>query len=277
MVRRFSELDVFAQEPYRGNPLVVVHDAEGIAEEQLQAFAAWTNISETAFLLPPRSVDADYRVRIFTPTRELPFAGHPTLGSCRAWLEAGGIPRDEERVVQDCEIGLVEVRSGPAGLLSFAAPPLLRSGPVDDQLLEQVESALGLPRAAVVDASWVDNGPGWLGLQLASSADLASVAVPELDLAVGVVGLCPPGSRFAYELRAFIPEGARVVEDPVTGSLHASIAQWLIGRGVVSPPYVAAQGASLGRAGEVSVDVDDDGSLWVGGVTTVRITGSVDL
>ena len=277
MQRRFSEVDVFSSEPYRGNPLVVVHDAEGIVDEELQAFAAWAAVSETTFLLAPTRPEADYRVRIFAPSRELPFAGHPTLGSCRAWLEAGGQPADERRIVQECSVGLVVVRPGLAGGLAFAAPPLLRSGAVDDVTLDEALRQLGIDRASVVDSAWIDNGPGWLGLQVGSTAELAALRIPAAEPSIGVVALCPPGSAYAYELRAFFADGTTVVEDPVTGSLHASMAQWLTARGLVRPPYLAAQGASLGRAGEVLIELDADGSLWVGGLATVRISGQLEL
>ena len=275
-MRRFDQLDVFTAEALRGNPLAVVHDATGLDDARMAAFARWTNLSETTFLLPPTDAAADYRVRIFTPGGELPFAGHPTLGSCHAWLAAGGRPRQDGRVLQQCGVGLVTVRRDGARL-AFAAPPLRRSGPLDEPLLAQIAMALRLPRAALLDHQWVDNGPGWCAVKLATAAVVRAlrpdwVALGELKL--GVVGAHAPGAEAQFELRAFI--GGGMFEDPVTGSLNASVAQWLIGSGQAPERYLAAQGHALGRAGRVFIERDGD-TVWVGGEVAECIAGEVDL
>lgn len=274
--RAFMQVDVFTDRACLGNPVAVVLDAEGLDDESMAAFARWTNLSETTFVLPPDRPDADYRLRIFTPGGELPFAGHPTLGSCRAWLEAGGRPRGDQ-VVQSCAIGLVAIRRDGARL-AFAAPPLRRTGPVDEPTLATIARALRLPRAELIDHHWVDNGPGWVAVRLASAdavlglnPDFASMA----GLKLGVVGFHPPGSPAAYEVRAFVPE-LGVPEDPVTGSLNAGLAQWLIGSGVLPAPYQASQGTAMGRAGRVWID-EAGGDIWVGGDTVVCIEGQVRL
>ena len=273
----FSQLDVFTTVPLRGNPLAVVHDAQGLSDAQMADFARWTNLSETTFLLPPGGADADYRVRIFTPGGELPFAGHPTLGSCHAWLAAGGQPRQLGIVVQECGVGLVRVRRDGARL-AFAAPPLRRSGPADAATRAHVLAALRLPDAALLRLQWTDNGPGWLAAQLADAASVLALKpdfVAMAGLKLGVVGAHPPGSECAFEVRAFVPS-LGVPEDPVTGSLNAGLAQWLIGAGLAPPHYIAAQGAALGRAGRVYVDqVGDD--IWIGGAVTPVVSGSVTL
>lgn len=270
-MRRFEQVDVFSEEACLGNPVAVVHAADGLDTEAMQRFAAWTNLSETTFLLAPTTSDADYRVRIFTPERELPFAGHPTLGSCHAWLD--GDQRD--RVVQECGSGLVEVRRID-GRLAFAAPPLLRSGPVDEPLVAEIADALGIERSEVLAAAWLDNGPGWLGLQLASADAVLAVpvALPPSHGDIGLIGLHPPGAPEAVELRAFFGTAAQAFEDPVTGSLNASAAEWLLERGVLRPPYIARQGTAMGRAGRVHVS-EADGAVWVGGATTTVVSGTV--
>ena len=279
--RRFTQLDVFTATALRGNPLAVVHDAQGLSDAQMADFARWTNLSETTFLLPPNDPAADYRVRIFTPGGELPFAGHPTLGSCHAWLAAGGQPRDPAVVVQACGVGLVRVRRAGAAhptRLAFAAPPLRRSGPADAALRAQVAAALRLPVADVLQLQWIDNGPGWIGALLAS-ADTVLALKPDFiamqGLKLGVIGPHAPGAECQFEVRAFVPSMG-VPEDPVTGSLNAGLAQWLIGAGLAPDHYLAAQGAALGRAGRVHVDrVGDD--IWIGGDVTEVVAGSVRL
>lgn len=278
---RFSQVDVFTDTLTLGNPVAVVHDADGVDDGTLAAFARWTNLSETTFLLPPTRPDADYRVRIFTTSRELPFAGHPTLGSARAWLEAGGVPHDPDVVVQECGVGLVPVRRD-GERLAFAAPPLRRGGPVDVGDVEPVVETLGIDPASVVGARWCDNGPGWLGLLLPDAAAVLAVDGARSGLLglrgahdkVGVVGLHPAGSDVALEVRAFFPGG--VGEDPVTGSLNAAVGQWLVADGTLPTSYVAAQGTALGRRGRVHVDHDGT-DLWVGGHTVVGVTGEVAL
>ncbi|NDK89296.1 PhzF family phenazine biosynthesis protein [Gordonia desulfuricans] len=285
MSRRFAQVDVFVSGPVTGNPVAVVLDAEGLTGEQMAAFARWTNLSETTFVLPPTDPSADYRLRIFTPTPagvdgELPFAGHPTLGSAHAWLAAGGLPRGEV-IVQECGIGLVEIRRD-ADRLAFAAPGLRRSGPIADDDLTRVREALGLDAGHVLGAAWVDNGPPWMGLRLDSAARVLGVRPDYAALGardVGLIGAYDEGSRpgtdVGFEVRAFAP-GVAVPEDPVTGSLNAGLAVWLRGEGVLPPSYVVSQGTVLGRAGRVYVD-DDGDHIWVGGRSATVIDGSVAL
>ncbi len=275
MLRPFRQVDVFTSMPYRGNPVAVVHDAEGIADDDLRRFAQWTNLSETTFLLPPTTPDADYRVRIYTPAAELPFAGHPTLGTCHAWLEAGGVPRDPALIVQECPAGLIRIRRSTGGSLAFAAPPLLRSGPVDDADIDHIADVLRLPRAAIVDAQWADNGPGWVAVLVSSAAEVLAIEPGFVDLDLGVVGPHAAGSEAAFEVRAFFPLNGATVEDPVTGSLNASVAEWLIRSGRATAPWIAAQGTALGRAGRVQISQDPDGTIWVGGGTVTCIRGEV--
>jgi PhzF family phenazine biosynthesis protein len=273
----FQQVDVFTTQPLRGNPLAVVVGADALTEAQMAAFANWTNLSETTFLLRPRAAGADYRVRIFTPRQELPFAGHPTLGSCHVWFASGGVSHGND-VVQECEIGLVRVRRG-AGRLAFEAPKLLREGPVDPETLLQVRKGLGLEADAIVAASWADNGPGWLAVLLRSREAVLAVRPDYVALAglrVGVVGPWDrdkDGADAQFEVRAFT---AGAYEDPVTGSLNASIAQWLIGAGIAPPSYVASQGTALGRAGRVYVE-RAGAEIWVGGAVTTCIAGTVAL
>ncbi|ALG83917.1 PhzF family phenazine biosynthesis protein [Gordonia phthalatica] len=282
MIYDFSQMDVFTVEPMRGNPVAVVHGADGLTDEQMAAFARWTNLSETTFLLEPVDPAADYRLRIFTPGGELPFAGHPTLGSARAWLDAGGVPTGEN-LIQECGIGLVTIRrETDTGRLAFAAPPLLRSGPVDEETMARVRGALGLDADDVRDANWVCNGPQWLGVLLADGqrvldATLDFAALGELE--VGLIGPWNPEQAAArgadYEVRAFVPE-LGVPEDPVTGSLNAGFAVWLRAAGIVPASYVVAQGTALQRDGRVHV-VDDGEHIWVGGSAIAVVSGTVDL
>jgi PhzF family phenazine biosynthesis protein len=276
MSRQFAQVDVFTTTPYRGNPVAVVLDGEGLETEEMQRFAHWTNLSETTFVLPPSVPDADYRVRIFTPTAELPFAGHPTLGTCHAWLAGDHTRSGADVVVQQCAAGLVPVRRTADGL-AFAAPPLLRSGPVEEPLVEHIASVLRIDRAEILDAEWADNGPGWVAVLLASAEAVLALRPGFVDLDLGVVGPHPPGSPHAVEVRAFFPKEGATVEDPVTGSLNASLAQWLLRTGRVSAPYVASQGTALGRAGRVHVSSDPDGTIWVGGGTVTCVRGQVEL
>jgi PhzF family phenazine biosynthesis protein len=277
--RQFRQVDVFTDTPYLGNPVAVVLGADGLSAEQMQLVARWTNLSETAFVLAPRAAGADYRVRIFTPARELPFAGHPTLGTCHAWLEAGGRPADPGAVAQECEAGLIMVRCGPAGDagLAFAAPPLVRSGPVEEAVVERVARTLSIARSDITDIAWADNGPGWIAVLLASAEAVLAIQRPvTVDLDIGVTGLYPAGSPEAIEVRAFSPK-ITSIEDPVTGSLNASIGQWLLTSGRVTAPYVASQGTAMGRRGRVHVSRDADGQVWVGGGTVTCVSGTVIL
>ena len=290
--RPFKQVDVFTAAAYRGNPLAVVLDGDGLDDEAMQRFARWTNLSETTFLLPPTHPDADYRVRIFTPGGELPFAGHPTLGSCHAWLQAGSKPKQNDVVVQECGVGLVRIRRDGARL-AFAAPPLKRSGP-SPALLAQVTAALGLQAQQVIASQLLDNGPAWLALLLESPQTVLGLrpdhaALKTLGLKVGVAAKYPaqvsatPASP-SLEVRAFAaPIG--IEEDPVTGSLNASLAQWLMAEGHMPATYLAAQGTCLDRAGRVHIEQEAShpaGStgqrpLWVGGESVTCITGKVTL
>jgi PhzF family phenazine biosynthesis protein len=276
MERPFCQVDVFTEEPYLGNPVAVVVDAKGLDTGDMQRFARWTNLSETTFVLPPQAAGADYRVRIFTPSQELPFAGHPTLGTCHAWLTHGGTPHRDDTVVQECDAGLIELRRD-GGTLAFAAPPLLRSGPVDEQTLAHLVDVLGIEGSAVVDAQWVDNGPGWVAVLLASADAVLAVSPGVSDLDIGVVGPYPPGSPEAFEVRAFTPALGGFGEDPVTGSLNASLAGWLLDSGRATAPYVASQGTAMGRRGRVHISRDDQGTIWVGGGTITCLRGTADL
>jgi PhzF family phenazine biosynthesis protein len=274
-MRPFTQVDVFTAEFCFGNPVAVVHEADGLSDNDMAAFANWTNLSETTFLLPPTAPGADYRLRIFTASRELPFAGHPTLGSARAWLAAGGRPAGAA-IVQECGAGLVTVRID-GDRLAFAAPPLLRSGPLTDSERARLTAALRVDPARVVAGAWVDNGPGWAGLLLAGADDVLSTEPDAAALSAfgnaGVIGPHPADGPADFEVRAFAVFGG-VFEDPVTGSLNAGLGQWLIGEGLAPTSYLAAQGTRLGRRGRVSVE-SIDGQVWVGGDTVVGVTGSV--
>lgn len=275
-MHRFRQVDVFSSEPLLGNPVAVVHDADDLADEQMAAFARWTNLSETTFLLRPTDPAADYRLRIFTPGGELPFAGHPTLGSAHAWLEDGGVPASAGTLVQECGAGLVRLRRGAA--LAFAAPPLVRSGPADVAVVDRIAAGLRVPAAEILAAEWVDNGPGWVAARL-RDADAVLGLRPDFaamgELNVGVVGAYPVGGDADVEIRAFCPSLA-VPEDPVTGSLNAGIAQWLIGTGELPDRYTASQGTALGRRGRVHVERDGD-AIWIGGATSTTIRGEVSV
>jgi PhzF family phenazine biosynthesis protein len=274
--RAFAQVDVFTTVACLGNPVAVVLDGAGLATEDMQRFANWTNLSETTFVLPPTTAEADYRVRIFTPAVELPFAGHPTLGTCHAWLTSGRVGRDPEVVVQECGAGLVSVRRVAEGL-AFAAPPLVRSGPVDEALVRRMVDVLGVERAEIVDTQWVDNGPGWVAALLESAEAVLSLRPRAVDFDLGVVGPYPQGSPAAFEVRAFVPANGATVEDPVTGSLNASLAEWLLRTGRATAPYTASQGTALGRAGRVHITRDDTGTIWTGGATVSCVVGHVDL
>jgi PhzF family phenazine biosynthesis protein len=274
-MRRFSQVDVFSAEPLLGNPVAVVHGADGVSDDAMGRFARWTNLSETTFLLEPTDPAADYRLRIWTPGGELPFAGHPTLGSAHAWLEVGGVPAADGAVVQECGLGLVRLRRGAR--LAFAAPPLLRDEPVDDDDRAGILRALRLGPDDIVDARWIDNGPGWVGVLLADAQAVLALD-PDWaafgDLEIGVVGPYPAGGEVAVEVRAFCP-GHGLTEDPVTGSLNAGLAQWLAGDRLPTS-YVASQGTALGRRGRVHVSVEA-GTVWIGGDTLTTVAGQVAL
>jgi PhzF family phenazine biosynthesis protein len=269
------QIDVFGKSRFFGNPVAVVLGGEVLGAALMQRFARWTNLSETTFVLPPSDLEADYRVRIFTPALELPFAGHPTLGTCHVWLEAGGEARDPTEVVQECGAGLVRIRRNE-DRLAFAAPPLTRSGPASEEA-GRVAAALGIDRFELLAVEWVDNGPGWICALLESAERVLELEPRDVDFDLGVVGFYPGGSEAAIEVRAFFPVNGVAAEDPVTGSLNAGIAQWLIGSGRLQAPYVASQGGAIGRDGRIYVDQDEDGTIWVGGRCETVIAGTVEL
>lgn len=293
-LRPFAQVDVFTARPYLGNPLAVVLDGSDLDADAMQRFTDWTHLSEATFLLPPTHPDADYRLRIFCPGRELPFAGHPTLGSCHAWLEAGGRPRDPALVVQECGVGLVRIGRSPEGArLSFAAPPLKRSGPLEEQEVRLIARGLGIARSDIVAHAWCDNGPNWRGILLSSAEQVLALRpdgalLAGLDVGVvgprgkvGVIGARagttsgPVDEQPAFEVRAFFPGASGLAEDPVTGSLNAALAMWLIGAGMAPAAYVARQGTRLGRDGRVHVRCDATGQIWVGGDSVTCVRGEV--
>lgn len=268
--KRFSQIDVFSGEPFMGNPVAVVHGADDFSDEDMAALACWTNLSETCFLLEPNDPRADYRVRFFSSLREMPFAGHPTLGTCHAWLSAGGVPRDTQ-VMQECAIGLVPVRISDRAL-AFEAPSLVRSGAVDGALVERILIAFGLQRSEVRHAEWVDNGAGWLALMLNDDARLLALKPDLASLHALPIGLIAPSrGDAAYEVRAFVG-GDAMPEDPATGSLNAGIARWLIETGMAPASFTIAQGTALGRKGRIHVQASE-GRIWVGGACVTRVDG----
>jgi PhzF family phenazine biosynthesis protein len=284
--RPFKQVDVFTAVPYLGNPLAVVLDGTGLSTEEMQHFTNWTNLSEATFLLPPTQAGADYKVRIFCPGRELPFAGHPTLGSCHAWLQAGGRPQGEY-VVQECGVGLVKLRRD-GERLAFAAPPLKKSGPLAEDDVALIARGLGVARSDIVAHAWCDNGPNWRGVMLKSAEQVLAVkpdasVLAGLDVGVvgprgkvGVIGSHAPDEAIAFEVRAFFPGNNGMAEDPVTGSLNAALAQWLIGAGLAPSRYVASQGTALGRAGRVFVE-QSGSDIWIGGGSVTCVVGTVTL
>lgn len=274
----FQMVDVFGSDAFSGNPVAVVVANDEIDTAGMQKLARWFNLSETAFLLPPRHSDADYRVRIFSLERELPFAGHPTLGSCHAWLAAGNLPKLPGKIVQECEAGLIAIRRIQTRL-AFAAPPLIRFEPPSAAELNEAQRFLGIQPSEIVDAAWIDNGPGWLGVRLASAERVLSLNPARSwsgRIDIGVVGPHPPGSVEAFEVRAFFNNHlGMIVEDPVTGSLNAAVAQWLFQSGAVDHDYVAAQGRCLERNGRIYVSRDDTGQIWIGGDTRTQVEGTL--
>ena len=286
--RAFKQVDVFTSTRYRGNPLAVVLDGEGLSTQQMQDFTNWTNLSEATFLLPPEHPQADYRVRIFCPGRELVFAGHPTLGSCHVWLEAGGKSKSDE-IVQECGAGLVRIkRSTIAGAerLSFSAPPLRKSGPLPDELVNRIAKGLGLSLADIVAHSWCDNGPNWSAVLLKSAEQVLAIK-PDAAILSGLdVGVVGPNLKHKtqgavleqdhdFEIRAFFPGNNGLTEDPVTGSLNAAVAQWLIGAGLAPKSYIARQGTVIARTGRVFIELDENNNVWVGGQSVTCIDGTV--
>jgi PhzF family phenazine biosynthesis protein len=271
--RPFAQIDVFGNGPSSGNPVAVVLEAEGMTDEEMQRFARWTNLAEATFVLPPTQAGADYRVRIFTPVLELPFAGHPTLGTCHAWLEAGGEAGEE--IVQECDAGLVRIRRD-GDRLAFAAPPTMRSGPASDEDRAKVAEALKVEPDELLAVEWVDNGPGWIAALLASPEQLLQLRPGPLEFDLGAFAFYPPGSEAAIELRAWAPVNGMAAEDPVTGSLNASVGQWLLADGRLTAPYLAHQGTAIQREGRIHVS-EGDGEIWIGGRTETVIAGEVEV
>jgi PhzF family phenazine biosynthesis protein len=284
MQRPLKQVDVFTTVAYKGNPLAVVLDGTGLSTQDMQHFTNWTNLSECTFLLPPTDAKADYKVRIFCPGRELPFAGHPTLGTCHAWLEAGGKPKSEF-VVQECGIGLIRIKRD-GSRLAFAAPKLLKSGPLDEADVQLIARGLRIERSDIIAHAWCDNGPNWRGVMLRSAEQVLSLKpdasiLAGLDIGVvgprgkvGVVGAQTENNDTQFEVRAFFPGNNGMAEDPVTGSLNAALAQWLIGAGIAPPHYVAAQGTAMSRAGRVHVS-QEGADIWIGGASVTCIDGKV--
>jgi PhzF family phenazine biosynthesis protein len=297
--RRFRQVDVFTTTAYHGNPVAVVLDGDGLTTRQAQQLANWTNLSETTIVLRPTTPAAHYRVRIFTPTGELPFAGHPTLGTCHAWLSAAAdaansgtgtvtaantdtvtaakavtVTVADDVIVQECAAGLIRIRRTDDGL-AFAAPPLLRSGPVEESMLRAIAAGCDIDRADIIDAAWVDNGPGWVAVLLPTVEAVLAVRPGYLGFDLGLVGLYPPGSAEHCEVRAFFPKAGVTAEDPVTGSLQASLAQWLLSTGRLTAPYVASQGTVLGRTGRAHISQDSTGAIWVAGGTVTCVEGEI--
>ncbi|WP_150114333.1 PhzF family phenazine biosynthesis protein [Corynebacterium oculi] len=274
-MRPFAQVDVFSRHPYSGNPVAVILDAQGLSEDQMRAIARWTNLSETTFVLPPTTPEADYRLRIFTPTRELPFAGHPTLGSARAWVELHDV--DKPELMQECSGGLIAVRR-EGDVFSFAAPPTLRSGPLDAEYTERIARAFHIEPAEIVDHQWVDNGPGWAVVRLRNARAVLDLE-PDFSLIpqakVGAIGPYPAGYEHAFEIRAFAP-GVGVPEDPVCGSLNASTAQWLLREGLAPQRYTVSQGARVHRRGEIHIRREGT-QVWVGGATSLGFEGTAHI
>lgn len=278
-VRRFVQCDVFSPVPTQGNGLAVVVDADGLSDEQMQKFAAWTNLAETTFLLPPADPTADYRVRIFTPIREMLFAGHPTLGSCATWLHSGGVPKKAGLVRQECGIGIVDVDISQVGVLAFAAPPTTIKE-MSPAKREAIIAALTIPPDTIRHTAELCNGPTWQFFELTTAEqvlalDASKVRWPEF-LGIGFIAAHAAGSECGYEVRMLAPSSG-MSEDPITGSLNAAIAKWLQTQGRLSAPYLAAQGTSIGRVGRVSVRSDLNGTAWIGGQVHILIDGKLTL
>ncbi|GAC1582896.1 MAG: PhzF family phenazine biosynthesis protein [Sphingomicrobium sp.] len=277
-MNNYCLVDVFGSRPFSGNPLPVIAGADLLSDDEMQRITRWFGYSETAFLQTPTDAAADYRVRIFTLDRELPFAGHPTLGACHAWLASGCVSHDPDTIVQQCGAGLVNLRRSTE-MLAFSAPPMIRSGPVDDHDLVELARFLSIERDAIVDSQWVDNGPGWVAVLLASANEVLAINPPAnwpRRIELGVVGPHSAGQDAAYEVRSFFSgERGTILEDPITGSLNASLAQWLTASGRFTAPYLARQGTALGREGRVSVTCNERGQVWIGGQTRTIASGAV--
>jgi len=273
----FHQLDVFSNEPLFGNPLAVVHEANDLSESQMVQFANWTNLSESTFLLNPTNELADYKLRIFTPSSELAFAGHPTLGSCYAWLNRGGVPKNKDIIIQECGVGLIKIRRN-GERLSFLAPKLLKTGPLDQTTLNTISKGIGISVEDIAHHQWVDNGAGWCAVMLKTASQVLAIK-PNVEylktLKLGVIGPHPTDHEHDFEVRAFvIPFG--IHEDPVTGSLNAGIATWLINSGLSKDSYSVSQGTALGRKGKIYIETINN-EIWVGGEVVNCIEGEVRL
>jgi len=276
--RRFLQVDVFTASPTFGNALAVVLDAQGLTDEQMQAFASWTNLAETTFILPPTHADADYTLRIFTPSREMLFAGHPTLGSCKAWLHAGGTPKTAGSVVQECGVGLVEIKLN-GELPAFVAPPTtIAELPAAD--VDKLASALGLQTSDIVRTVLLDNGPVWQVFQLQSADAVLKVQASSVNWAthkcIGLIGAHPPGSECDFEVRMLAPSSG-MSEDPITGSLNAAIACWIQSLGELNGNLTIAQGTCIARQGRVHVSQDENNRVLIGGQSHILIEGTLNL
>jgi PhzF family phenazine biosynthesis protein len=273
----FNQVDVFTDQALKGNPLAVVHRADELSQREMQDIANWTNLSETTFLLNPINQEADYRVKIFTPKTELPFAGHPTLGSCFAWIKRGGLPKSKDFIIQECEIGLVKIRNAN-NRLSFSAPNLIKTGPIDVATLQTISKGIGVSMDEIVHHQWVDNGPGWCAVMLKTADQVLNLKLdPQLlkHFKLGVIGPHPDGNSFDFEVRAFVfPYG--IAEDPVTGSLNAGIASWLFRDNLIQKNYCVSQGTALGRAGKIYIERQGD-FIWVGGEVVNCISGELQI
>ena len=280
MPNTYKTVDVFTQEAFSGNPLAVIFDADGLSTEEMQHITRWMNLSESVFLQKPSHPDADYKVRIFTLTGELPFAGHPTIGSCHAWLENGGKQKDHNFIIQECGAGLIKINKEDS-MLSFAAPPITRSGEVSDSDLKMACRILGIARSDIKASNWIDNGPGWMGILLQSAEQVLNLKPkpnPQDHFDLGVIGAYPENSESQFELRAlFNNQNGTLVEDPVTGSLNASAAQWLMNSGYAPNSYIASQGTCMQRKGQVYLSKDNEAMVWVGGQACTRVDGVIHL
>ena len=276
MSKTYYEIDVFGAKPFSGNPVGVVLDADQLSTKQMQDFARWTNLSETTFVLTPKDNKADYGLRIFTPTSELPFAGHPTLGTAKAWLDHVGTP-DKSEVIQECGIGLIQVMQRE-DRFSFKSPDLIRGDALSSELLTEVALTLNIEKSKILDSKWIDNGPGWIGVLLSSAQEVLAVTPNRnSNLALGLFGFYGTESKYKYEVRGFYPEDGLLIEDPATGSLHASGAQWLISAGKCLAPYLASQGTVINRNSEIYVTCDAAQKIWIGGSAEIRIKGEVTI
>jgi len=278
--RRFIQCDVFSPVPTQGNALAVVVDGQGLSDDQMRLFAAWTNLAETTFLFPPDDPAADYRVRILTPSREMPFAGHPTLGSCAAWLHTGGKPREAGVVRQECGVGIVEIDISQKDELAFTAPPTTIQ-PMDSDQLEAIIETLEIPRGAILHTTHLDNGPVWQVLQLDSAENVLAVDSSRVRWPaykyIGLIGAHSSGAECDYEVRMLAPSSG-MSEDPITGSLNAAIAHWMQSDGRLPGPITVAQGTAIGRHGRVSIRPGKNSeNIQIGGQVHILIQGTVNL